>query len=530
MAKLTLTDVTSGYSAAERINANNTLLEAALENTLSRDGTAPNGMSASLDMNSNEILNLAAPTSTSSAARLADILSRLPVLAEDAVSRYGLVGDGTTDNSDAFDEMFEEEGRFIYIAAGDYVTTSFFIPSNTHLWLEPGTIIRDSGNLGDTARLINIRDVENVTIVGYGAKVLMDRDDYTSGEQRHGVIIQGSDNVFIEGLESSDSGGDGFYIGAGISTVEPSSNVILKDCIADNNRRQGLSIVSVRHCRVSGRYTNTTGTSPQAGIDIEPNTTTDALVDVRINDVYTEGNVGQGIKVIVNDLLEEPVDIVITNHRDVGSTHGFGCTFGIADLKGRIVNVNPYYEDNLQNGIDIRSWDSTSAKIEIIRPYIKNPNVDELAPTYVGNGISIYNPSADGILTVGNVLIVEPRIVDDRDTPLMKAAIFARNFEGSGSISNVQVIDPQELTGATDQLFRVTGAFSFFVRDPQHLARLDTTVDASINDGDFYTLITNEGASGTVVVSLEVDTATSRCASTTHRPRRFERHISRQHR
>lgn len=65
MAKLTLSDLTSlanETSAISTINANHTLIEAALENTLSRDGTSPNDMDADLDMNGNSILNLPTPT------------------------------------------------------------------------------------------------------------------------------------------------------------------------------------------------------------------------------------------------------------------------------------------------------------------------------------------------------------------------------------------------------------------------------------------------------------------------------------
>ena len=58
MAKLTLTDITSGYQVASTTNANYAAIEAALENTLSRDGTTPNTMSANLDMNSNKVVNL----------------------------------------------------------------------------------------------------------------------------------------------------------------------------------------------------------------------------------------------------------------------------------------------------------------------------------------------------------------------------------------------------------------------------------------------------------------------------------------
>ena len=62
MAKLTHTNIvniTGAETAAlAAINANGTLTEAAIENTLSRDGTSPNTMGADLDMNSKDINNV----------------------------------------------------------------------------------------------------------------------------------------------------------------------------------------------------------------------------------------------------------------------------------------------------------------------------------------------------------------------------------------------------------------------------------------------------------------------------------------
>lgn len=57
MAKLTLTDITSGYASTTGLNTAFAAIEAALENTLSRDGTSPNQMSANLDLNGYAILN-----------------------------------------------------------------------------------------------------------------------------------------------------------------------------------------------------------------------------------------------------------------------------------------------------------------------------------------------------------------------------------------------------------------------------------------------------------------------------------------
>lgn len=60
MAKLTLTDLgtTLSNTAANTINNNMALIEVALENTLSRDGTSPNQMLVDLDANGNDILNV----------------------------------------------------------------------------------------------------------------------------------------------------------------------------------------------------------------------------------------------------------------------------------------------------------------------------------------------------------------------------------------------------------------------------------------------------------------------------------------
>ena len=61
MAKLTLSPITDNDHAVT-MNANLDKIEAAIENTLSRDGTSPNTMNADFDLNSNLILNLAPGT------------------------------------------------------------------------------------------------------------------------------------------------------------------------------------------------------------------------------------------------------------------------------------------------------------------------------------------------------------------------------------------------------------------------------------------------------------------------------------
>ena len=72
MAKLNTVDLTTlvnETSAVNTINNNFAAVETAMENTLSRDGTTPNQMGASLDMNSNRILNLLSPINDAEAVR-----------------------------------------------------------------------------------------------------------------------------------------------------------------------------------------------------------------------------------------------------------------------------------------------------------------------------------------------------------------------------------------------------------------------------------------------------------------------------
>jgi hypothetical protein len=68
MAKLTCNTISSRYASVDALNTNFDLIETAMENTLSRDGTSPNSMSTVIDMNSNKITNLALATNATDAA------------------------------------------------------------------------------------------------------------------------------------------------------------------------------------------------------------------------------------------------------------------------------------------------------------------------------------------------------------------------------------------------------------------------------------------------------------------------------
>ena len=57
MSKVTLNNITGGYAAVDLLNENFDAIEAAFDNTLSRNGAVPNPMLADFDMNHKDILN-----------------------------------------------------------------------------------------------------------------------------------------------------------------------------------------------------------------------------------------------------------------------------------------------------------------------------------------------------------------------------------------------------------------------------------------------------------------------------------------
>lgn len=76
MAKVTLptfSSLTNESSFLSQLNTAMASLAAAIELTLSRNGTTPNTMTEDLDMNSNRILNLPAPTGDNDPVRLVDL-------------------------------------------------------------------------------------------------------------------------------------------------------------------------------------------------------------------------------------------------------------------------------------------------------------------------------------------------------------------------------------------------------------------------------------------------------------------------
>ncbi|NOU39237.1 MAG: hypothetical protein HOO89_11015, partial [Ferruginibacter sp.] len=179
--------------------------------------------------------------------------------------------------------------------------------------------------------LFYLDECNNITIIGYGASFRMQKSEYiayNNSEQRHCVRLMSCNNINIYGLKLMDSGGDGVIIASwsGIAFQRYCENILLKDLWCDNHYRQGISVISAQHLRVENCwFTNTIGTAPQAGVDIEPNQPFERLIDVVFDKCRFTGNAGNGIKIIpfFLDNTSLPVDVTFNNCyvSDNGTNH-----------------------------------------------------------------------------------------------------------------------------------------------------------------------------------------------------------------
>lgn len=163
------------------------------------------------------------------------------------------------------------------------------VGSNKVIWFQSQSQLKLAPSGKINYALFHIKDEKNVKI--YNANLVGDRDIHknSKGEWGMGMRIEGSRHVLIKNAHISKFWGDGIYITR--SNKTNSSQIVVSHSTLDNNRRNGISIISgsdilVKHCA----FTNMDGTKPMAGIDIEPNSPKDRLGLIEISNIKTSHN------------------------------------------------------------------------------------------------------------------------------------------------------------------------------------------------------------------------------------------------
>jgi polygalacturonase len=270
------------------------------------------------------------------------------------VRTAGAKGNGVHNDTAAFQAAINSlpsTGGTITVPAGTYMIDalrSINMRSHVRLALNSGAKLVALPNSSQRSYMIKAWKVTNVEITG-GA-IVGDRAKHrgTTGEWGMGIDIMGSSKVYVHDLKVSDCWGDGLYIGAigSGSRAVLSTDVTVKNVVSNNNRRQGLSFGPVNRVYVfNSTFSNTHGTKPEAGIDIEPSTQ-GAAKNIRIESSKVTGNGGSGIEVQRN------VTGVVVKSSTIKGNKGFGV---YSNAASNLSITNSLITENWLFGVAMRS-------------------------------------------------------------------------------------------------------------------------------------------------------------------------------
>jgi len=222
--------------------------------------------------------------------------------------------------------------------------------------------------------VIAISHVHNVNL--YFPKIKGDRAEHigTKGEWGFGIGVISSKNIRILQPEISDCWGDGIYInnmGSDRNNALPDSNDIFVDgARIDNNRRNGISIIDGNSIIIKNSIvSNTNGTLPMSGIDVEPNDGYSQLKNIVLDSVITFNNSKYGILISLaffTDIDKKDISLTIKNCSDDGSNNGMGFVFDwlnkkdFVNAKGNINVVNPFWKNSRSSNLKLPVYSSTN--------------------------------------------------------------------------------------------------------------------------------------------------------------------------
>jgi hypothetical protein len=150
-----VTTFTNDSSAVATVNANSQLIQNAFTNVLDRYGSSPNSMQAVLDMNSFSIVNLPAPATINSPARLIDVVTN-PTISVPPVGTSGSVvgllnGNNTYSGTSTFTGAINSSNTNTWSGVNNFTNASNTAKFN---WVQAPALvipIEEFGGVGDNS-------------------------------------------------------------------------------------------------------------------------------------------------------------------------------------------------------------------------------------------------------------------------------------------------------------------------------------------------------------------------------------------
>lgn len=332
------------------------------------------------------------------------------------VKSFGAIGDGFADDTKAFQKAIDalpEDGGTVFVPPGTYLINGDLtdanrkevpdkcirLRSNMHLELSPHARLKQISTDAYATALIYGNHVADVEISG--GEIVGERHTHGASEWEgwHGIRLRGCSRVTVRDTKLSDFWGDGITIGTTLASEGPKikgNDIVISNIISTGNRRQGLSIGPATNVQVwNSEFSNTEGTAPQCGIDIEPekNQFTDSVL---IQNCIMRNNRAYGIllfknianvtikncEIVDNNIAgivcDSPVNTYLTfNKIHNNANNGLVIKVGV---NGMTVDQNTFYENNSNvarpTPLEITGMNQETEKDIFIRPGATNVNIE----------------------------------------------------------------------------------------------------------------------------------------------------------
>jgi parallel beta-helix repeat protein len=275
------------------------------------------------------------------------------------IRAFGAKGDydgssGTNDSlalekcSASIKNILMQDGNFLIDPDG----ASFRLTSNTDVFAVNASLTSAPTDV-ESYNIVFLSSVDNVKIKGL--TIVGDRTDHvgTSGEAGHGIGMREAKNVTIEDCNISNCWGDGIYVSSQFSgTLVMCDNVLIDNCVITNNRRNNISVVgSLRTTIKDCTITLANGTSPESGIDLEPNPD-QTVTNTTIENCILKDNGDFGLLIFEGN---GPVNNTVVNNCKI-TGNGQGANFQGDD----IIFSNSYIAENTGRALRVQGTNTVT--------------------------------------------------------------------------------------------------------------------------------------------------------------------------
>ena len=361
-------------------------------------------------------------------------VSMFPV-AKDGCVKVSQFGYDPVDSTRFIQAALDSGARTVVVdrQKGPWVSRPLFGRSNQEVVFEDGVeLVAKRGEFkGLRDSLLFYHQTTNAVVRGLGKKggvLRMWKCDYRKppyapAEWRYALQLRGVNGMTVENMTFRSSGGDGIVVARG------SRDVVIRKCVCDDNHRQGISVGDCENLLIEDTVlSNTKGTPPQAGIDIEPDVNTERLINVVLRNCLSKGNAGNGFEMYLDKLddTSRPISIRFENCRSVGNRHGAAVHGGVSRtdhfVKGKIAFDGCTFENSGLFGISVSSTPAPAFDVAFSDCVVSNARCDvELAVTKLNQGhtdgvrfdnLKVYQPVVRDWCSVGSALGPVPQRIE----------------------------------------------------------------------------------------------------------------------